>query len=125
MDILNGLIRFCDVMSQLFGISKELTCFLMGCGFATFVGLVGRVAFRVGVWRSTRDAAYSPQTAVTAQTPYQVMRASRQAGFRLLLFWLSLFTIACILIYILANTSEPTNLFAQLMNALFRSLLPP
>ena len=126
MEIFDGLFRFCEIFGQFFGISKDFACFLAGGGCILFIGLIGWVAFRAGVWRSTRNAAYEPQTAFTTQTPHQVMRASRQASIRLLLMWLLVLSpIICLLVYILTNASEQENTVTQILNGLLYSLRSP
>ncbi len=76
---------FITVLAGVFGVSPILVAFVVGGILVSLVlGITGRIAFRMRVWKNTAAAAYQTQQAYTIQTPYQVVQASQAAQWKLL-----------------------------------------
>jgi len=119
-----GLIR---VVSQLFNISEMLAAFYVGgVIIAGLYGIVGKIAFKMGVWGKARGAVYAPMQATTSKTPHQVVSEGRAASTKLALAWGIIVLVVALAIYLYANQrGGAAQMVTQMIEDLLRSLLSP
>ena len=127
MDTNPSLMGFIRVVSQLFNISEiEAAFYIGGIVIGGFLGVVGRVAFKMGVWRKARGAANIPMQAFTTKTPAQVVGESQSASMKLMLTWgLIMLSLVCVLIYVYLDQVGEAQAVMQTIGNLLRSFIEP
>ena len=85
MDFLTSAEEFIRIIAETLGISPIWAAALVGgVVFSAVAGIIGRTAFRLGMWSKQAGAADRPQTAITSKTPHQVVQKSSAARVKLL-----------------------------------------
>ena len=109
MDYEAWLESLVEAVAEALGIPLIPAALLVGgLAFGLVVAVIGRVAFRIGVWRKTAAAAYQPQKAFTAKTPRQVVRESSAARMKLTCFWtvILLGVLGAVVVYWLVQAGQ-------------------
>jgi hypothetical protein len=127
MDTNPSLMGFVRVVSQLFNISEvEAAFYVGGITIAGFLGIVGQILFKLGVWNKARGAANIPMQAFTSKTPYQVVRESQSASMKIMFTLVMIILVcACAGIYLYLNRIGEAQAVIQTIENLLRSLSSP
>ena len=122
MNIISILMRFIQLVSQFLNISEVEAALIVGVVLAV---IVGAIAFLLGWNGKIRRAAYMPMQAVTAKTPFELVRESRMATVRILFIVFFLFVLACGCLYVDANQRGEAQIVNQVIQNLVRSFSSP
>jgi hypothetical protein len=128
MDTNPSLIGFIRVVSQLFNISEiEAAFYVGGVTIAGILGIIGEIAFKLGVWNKARGAAYAPMQAFTTKTPFQVVKESQSATVKIFITWVIIIFLglACGGLYLYISEPGETQTISQTIGNLLRSFLSP
>ena len=128
MDTNPSLMGFIQLISQLFNISEvEAAFYVGGVTIAGILGIIGEIAFKLGVWNKARGAAYVPMQAFTTKTPFQVVKESRSATVKIIFTCIIVIFLglACGVIYLYLNQPGEAQTSEQTIMNLLRSFLSP
>jgi hypothetical protein len=127
MDTNPSLMGFIRIISQLFNISEIEAAFCVGgIVIGGFLGVVGRIAFKLGVWNKARGAANIPMQAFTSKTPAQVVGESKSASMKITLtLVMIILACACAGLYIYLNRVGEWQAVRQTIENLLRPFITP
>jgi hypothetical protein len=88
MDYEAWLEALVEAVAEALGIPPIPAALLVGgLAFGLVIAVIGRIAFRMGVWGKAAAAVDQPQQAYTTKTPRQVVREGCAARIRLTCCW--------------------------------------
>ena len=114
MDFLTSAEEFIRIVAEMLGISPIWAAALVGgVVFSVVAGIIGRIAFRLGMWSKQAGAANRPQTATTARTPRQVVQESSAARMKLLGCQLFVLIVIVVMVLIYLGLLDDVLLYIQ------------